>query len=358
LHDFAGSHGFFLGVISGRRKGVAAAALRCALHPAAIAYGAFVRRRNASFDRGAGVHKVDVPVISVGNITTGGTGKTVLVEDIARRLLSEGLKPVIISRGYGGDRSGTGGSDEVLLLAENLPDVPHLTGGDRVDVARRAVAQFRPDAIVLDDGFSHRALARDLDVVTVDALCPFGFGRLLPRGLLREPPDALSRADLVVLTRSDAVDGTSRGEITRQIREYAGHDRIVPARHDVRRIVDMKTGKPVAAASLDAARVAVACAIGNPRAFELTVESLGARIVASATFRDHHVYIGRDLAAIDRCAKNAGADRILVTQKDRVKLAKIGYNWMLSVCSVEVRMGYPDGDGLLDELISRALGAR
>lgn len=322
----------------------------------AFVYGAVVRRRNACFDSGAGVDKIDVPVISVGNITAGGTGKTVLVEDIVRRLLSRELKPVIVSRGYGG-RADTGESDEMLLLRENLPNVPHLVGGDRVDVARRAVAELNSDAIVLDDAFSHRALARDLDIVTVDALCPFGFGHLLPRGLLREHPDALSRADLVVLTRSDTVDRAQRRGIVRQIRGYAGHERIVIARHDVTRIVDMKAGAPVDATCFKDARVAVACAIGNPRAFELTVASLGARVVASATFADHHAYGARDLAGIDRRARDADADRILVTQKDRVKLERIGYNWQLPVCSVEVRMGYPDGDGPLDEMISRALGA-
>lgn len=353
MHDLARGHGFFLDVISGRRRGVTAAALRCALYPAAIIYGAFMRRRNASFDTGAGIHRVGAPVISVGNITTGGTGKTVLVEDIVRRLLSKGLKPVIISRGYGGDKTPTGGNDEVLLLAENLPDVPHLTGGDRVGVARRAVAEFHPDVIVLDDAFSHRALARNLDIVTIDALCPFGFGWLLPRGLLREHPDALSRADLVVLTRSDAVDEMSRGEIIGQIQEYAGHGRIITARHSVRRIVDMRTGDPVDAARLKDARVALACAIGNPQAFQRTVESLGVQIVATATFPDHHVYAERDLAAIDGCATEADADRILVTQKDRVKLERMRYNWQLPVCSVDVRLAYPDGSDLLDEMISR-----
>ena len=160
--------------------------------------------RNTAYDRGwKSVHRAAVPVISVGNITLGGTGKTPMVEWLARWYRRRDVRVALISRGYG---HAGGINDEGLVLEENLPDVPHLQDPDRVRLADIAVAELETELIILDDGFQHRRLARDLDLVMLDALDPFGLGRLFPRGLLREPVSSLRRASAVILSRADLLE--------------------------------------------------------------------------------------------------------------------------------------------------------
>jgi tetraacyldisaccharide 4'-kinase len=168
-----------------------------------------VRQRNRWFDRaGSHVQRVAAPVISVGNITVGGTGKTPFVAWLAQWFALRQMPVTIISRGYG-SRRGTP-NDEALELAARLPDVPHLQNPDRVAAAEQALHANATQVLILDDAFQHRRLARDLDIVLLDALEPFGYEHLLPRGLLREPIESLSRAHVVALSRSDAVDEPRR----------------------------------------------------------------------------------------------------------------------------------------------------
>ena len=344
-------------MIGGRRKGALAALARGALHALSLAYGAYMRRRNRRWDAPDAAQSAGVPVISVGNITVGGTGKTVLVEDIARRLAASGHRPAIVSRGYTRERAG-GENDEFRVLAENLPHVPHVTGADRLAAARQARERFAADVIVLDDAFSHRRIARDLDIVTIDALCPFGYGYLLPRGLLREPPSALARAGLVVVTRADLATDAERDRLLADIRSLAPNAALVTARHEVTGLVDVRSGEQEDAATIKTKRAYVFCAIGNPLAFEHTAAGVCREIVGSCAFDDHHVFGPDELARVERLARQSGADCLLVTQKDRVKLHRTGYNWDTPVHSVEVRMGYLTGASTLDRLVSRAVTAR
>jgi tetraacyldisaccharide 4'-kinase len=200
----------FLDLVRGRRRGVLPSLARLGLGAAAAGYGIGAGLRNLAYDRGWGkAHHAALPVVSVGNLTLGGTGKTPMVEWVCRWFRERAVRATIASRGYGGQ---AGLNDEGRVLEDNLPDVPHLQGRDRVELARIAVEELEAEVLVLDDGFQHRRLARDLDIVLLDALEPFGFGRLFPRGLLREPPSSLRRADVVVLTRSDLVDVETRGD--------------------------------------------------------------------------------------------------------------------------------------------------
>src|SRR5438876_5539483 len=188
-------------LISGRARGVGSSLCRLALSVASGPYGSAVHLRNWCYDRGwLPTHRPPVPVISVGNLTAGGTGKTPCVEYLARFLQARGLRPAVLSRGYRGNGRP---NDEALILEANLPDVPHLQGKDRVTRASQAVRVFGADVLILDDGFQHRRLRRDLDLVLIDAMNPWGHGRLLPRGLLREPISSLRRADAVIVTRLD-----------------------------------------------------------------------------------------------------------------------------------------------------------
>src|SRR4029453_11169189 len=210
----------FRDLVSGRWTGPWPAALRGLLAAAEPVYAAMVRAKNRRFDSGRGQPvRVDAPVISVGNLTVGGTGKSPLVAWLAEWFQSRGTAVAIISRGYGAKEGQP--NDEALELAARLPDVPHLQNPDRVAAARHALAAHPRHVLILDDAFQHRRIARDLDIVLLDALEPFGHERLLPRGLLREPVANLSRAHVVALSRADAVDETARDQIRERVREAA-----------------------------------------------------------------------------------------------------------------------------------------
>ena len=174
----------FRDLVSGRRRGIGASVLRAALRVAEVPYGLAMLWRNRRYDRDlARTHRVEVPVVSVGNLTLGGTGKTPMVEWIARHLRAQNVRVTLISRGYGAEAGAA--NDEALELEQKLPDVPHLQNPDRVAAARTAVDKLDCQLILLDDGFQHRRLGRDLDIVLLDALEPFGFGHVFPGGMLR-----------------------------------------------------------------------------------------------------------------------------------------------------------------------------
>jgi tetraacyldisaccharide 4'-kinase len=194
----------FRDIVSGCRGGARAAVARGVLRLAEVPYTAAVNWRNRRFDGPhSAVRRVGVPVVSVGNLTLGGTGKTPMVEWIANWLVQRNVRVAIVSRGYGAAAADK--NDEALELEQALAGVPHVQNPDRVAGALTAVERFGVELILLDDGFQHRRLARDLDVVLLDATAPFGFEHVFPRGMLREPVRGLQRADVVCLTRADAL---------------------------------------------------------------------------------------------------------------------------------------------------------
>jgi tetraacyldisaccharide 4'-kinase len=277
-----------------------------------------VRLRNTAYRRGwLRSERVPAVVVSIGNLTVGGTGKTPCVEYIARFYRNLGRRVAILSRGYG---SADGRNDEARVLEENLPDVPHLQGADRVALAWRALAEWQSEVLVLDDGFQHRRLARDVDLVLMDATAPWGHGYLLPRGLLREPPSSLQRADVLVLTRCDQAPAEQCERLRRTLERIAPHKPVVETTH---RPVELSNSDG-ASASLELLRegpAAAFCGIGNPKAFRRSLLDLGARLEDFRVYPDHHAYGRTDVEDLQRwaCRLSAGA-RILTTQKDAVKL--------------------------------------
>ena len=204
--------------------------LRLGLSAASLPYAWAVRLRNRGYDRGwIGAYRSPVPVISVGNLTVGGTGKTPCVEYLARYFQDHGTRVAILSRGYG---SLNGPNDEAQVLAENLPGIPHLQGADRAAIARQAVEQLAAQLLILDDGFQHRRMVRDLDIVLIDATNPWGHNRLMPRGLLREPLASLRRAAVVILSRADQVAVSALDAIATRIRRENADVLIVKAVHE------------------------------------------------------------------------------------------------------------------------------
>lgn len=323
----------FYDVVSGRRRGLAGAMSRGALRLAEEPYRAAVAWRNRRYDRGgAGTFRPPVPVISVGNLTVGGTGKTPMVKWLARRLREEGTRVAILSRGYRAEQGGR--NDEALELDLDLPDVPHLQHPDRVTSAQVAVEELDMQVLLLDDGFQHRRLARDLDIVLLDALEPFGFGHLLPRGTLREPLSALGRADIVLLSRADAVDEPARRRIEDQSRRYAPEALWCEVRHAPHMLVDAR-GEPRPWQELAGQKVAAFCGIGNPSGFRRTLEFCGVNVVAWREFPDHHAYTRQDINELIAWQSQSEIAAILCTRKDLVKvqLEQLGRHplWALAI---------------------------
>jgi tetraacyldisaccharide 4'-kinase len=310
---------FFLDVISGRRRGLTAGALRGALALCAPLYGLAVAVRNRRFDRRAEkVHHAGVPVVSVGNMTTGGTGKTPAVAWIVNRLREFGRRPGILSRGY---RTLDGQeNDEKRLLDQLCPGVPHLQGRDRVATAARAVREHGCDVFVLDDGFQHRRLHRDLDIVLIDALNPWGYGRLLPRGLLRERPAALRRAHVVIVTRANQLSAAEIARLRAEIARRTSAD-ILESRFEPAGLVNA-AGERLDLSAARGRRVAAFCGIGNPAGFRATLRDAGVTIDEDLfrVFPDHHHYSPDDCSVITDVARCSGAELLLTTRKDLVKV--------------------------------------
>jgi tetraacyldisaccharide 4'-kinase len=308
----------FRELVSGRRRGLRAALLRGALRAAEVPYAWAVRVRNRRYDRvPAAVHRAGVPVVSIGNVTLGGTGKTPLVAWTARWLRERGVRVAIVSRGYGAEAGAR--NDEALELELQLPDVPHVQDRDRVAAARVAVEELDCQLILLDDGFQHRRLHRDLDVVLLDATEPFGFGHVFPRGTLREPLSGLARADVVVLSRADLAEPRERGQLRQEVARYAPGAAWCEAVHAPRHLVD-RDGNASPLDVLPETRAAAFCGIGNPPAFWRTLEALGCHPVAQREFPDHYLYQREDIADLTQWAAEHRAQLAVCTRKDLVKL--------------------------------------
>lgn len=334
-------------LIRGDRAGVLPTLERMGLWTLSLGYRLGVACRNLAFERGwATIHKATVPVISVGNLTTGGTGKTPCVEHVARFYRQLGLRVALLSRGYGSD---AGRNDEALVLEENLPDVPHLQGPDRAALATIAAEELESEILVLDDGFQHRRLHRDLDLVLIDATCPWGHDHLLPRGLMREPIGSLKRADAVIVTRCDLASP----EAVEQIRQVVRRVKEMPIAEATHRPAEWRNAAGMVAplATLQDRPVAAFCGLGNPDAFRRTLEKLGLNIAAWRTYPDHHAYTRDDIENLRAWVKPLPGDAAIVTtQKDLVKirLDRLGEHdlWALAI-QLQVTSGHEALEALL-----------
>jgi tetraacyldisaccharide 4'-kinase len=276
-----------------------------------------------------------VPVVSVGNLTVGGTGKTPAVELAVRTLMDLGHRPAVLSRGYG--RRGGGiqvvadgisilldadeGGDEPFLLARRLPGVPVVVGAHRYAAGRRAVERFGASVIVLDDGFQHRTLAKDLEIVMARARTPWGNGRLLPGGPLREPLTALARAHLVVVTGARAPDDVA--EVAAAARVHAPRVPILAARHVPTGCWDAGNMRPLGPDALRGLKLFAFAGIGAPDGFRQTLADAGALEAGFARFADHHRYTRDELATLERRAQAASAVGLVTTEKDWVRLRRL-----------------------------------
>ncbi len=309
----------FRKLISGETTGAIAAVGRLGLAVAAKVYSPVVTVRNRLYSkRWLKIHTVGAAVISVGNITVGGTGKTPLVIWLYNFLQQKNISCAILTRGYktGHDKL----SDEPAILAKNCPQAKIIVNADRVTGAEKAVEQFGVQVLIMDDGFQHRRLARDIDIVAVDATLPFGYGKLLPAGLLREPVTALRRAHAVVITRTEQLPEYKISQLEQKLMSLNPNLILARSTHEVlfAKTIDKDT---FTIDQLKDKKIFAFCGIGNPEAFFSTVKSCGLNVVGTTTYNDHYHYTDKDVEQIIRQAEDAGADVILTTEKDWTKTA-------------------------------------
>lgn len=326
-------------------------AARLGLRLASWPYQFGVRCRNASFDRGwKAIHRAPVPIVSIGNLTLGGTGKTPCVEYVSKYYREHGIRVAILSRGYGAEG---GRNDEAIILEENLPDVPHLQDPDRVSAAHRAVEELESELLVLDDGFQHRRLHRDLDVVVIDATRPPCEDYLFPRGTLREPVGGLHRAGAIILTRCDQVEEAATSAIRHWLDERVPGTPVATTEHLPTELIGGSEPEPVD--SLKGRTVGAFCGIGNPGAFRRTLEGLGARVVEFRAFNDHHAYTREDVEDLTHWAEQLPGDAsIATTQKDWVKLRQ-GELAGRPLRAVRIGLAFRTGQREFDESLGRVV---
>lgn len=335
-----------------------------ALIPLSAIYSAVTRTRLAAYRRGwFSVSKLDVPVISVGNLTTGGTGKTPLVEWVCRAIASGGAaedlrggkRVCVLTRGYGRDNPKTQvvvsngvellageqeAGDEPFLLAKNLLGIAAVVANpDRVAAGEWAVKNLNAECFVLDDGFQHLRLARDLDIVTIDATNPWGGGSLLPSGRLREPRAGLSRADCVVITRADLVEDLP--SIRAAVEQLVGAVPVFSSRMVTSGIRKLD-GESADTESLQSQTPGAFCGVGNPESFFNHLRGEGFAPAFTRAFADHHNYNQSELDALVKEAKSRGAEGLITTAKDAIKLSALNLALPCYVLEIQILIDEED----------------
>jgi tetraacyldisaccharide 4'-kinase len=341
-------------IMSGRCVGVSASCVRAALWLASKPYALAMRLRRWGYRRGVlASHDSPVPVISVGNITTGGTGKTPMVAWIVCHLSQAGRKPAIVMRGYRASKTATDAeprSDEAELLAR-LTGAPVIIEPDRVAGAARA-AEAGADVVVLDDGFQHRRLRRSLDIVLIDAAEPFGFGHCLPRGMLREPKAAMIDADAVVITHADQVApqrlAELRGALARLCRPSVT---MAEAMHKPVAVIDDQ-GRSRPPDALAGRKVLAFSGLGSPKHFLESLAGAGAELAAAVEYPDHAAYSANDLANLAELARREGIEIMVTTRKDHVRLAHLAAPSGPPIWQLEIEMDVTAGR---EDLLARIM---
>lgn len=360
----------FLQIIAGQRTGFFESLVLYFLALLAVIYRGIIAVRNRHFDRAlkklknspaarqpcasrrSTIQTVNAIVISVGNITTGGTGKTPFVIWMANLFREAEIATAIVSRGYR-TPAGREQNDEAMELQSRVPQVPHVQSPDRSEAARRAIDQFNAQVILLDDGFQHRRLYRDLDIVLIDATNPFGFRRLLPRGLLREPLKSLRRCQAVVLTRCELMAAAKQQNLLRELSMLAPQA-ILSAIQTVPMawMTHSQTQWPLH--HLQDQPIMAFCGIGNSANFFATLRRMDLNLVNEAVFPDHHDYRAQDLECIAAQATQRRATALVCTHKDLVKINsdRIGN---LPVYALLIQNEFVSGETELRQLVQNTI---
>ncbi len=343
---------YFLDLIHDRRQGRGAEAMRSVLRQLSRIYGGIIAMRNFLYEQGIfRHHTLGCQVISIGNLTVGGTGKTPIVEIFARALQLEGRRVAILSRGYkkvehsfwkknldkltGRERrrpprvvsdgkslllDAARSGDEPYMLASNLPEVAVVVDKDRVKSGRYAIDKLKCDTLVLDDGFQYRALKHRVEIVLVDSTNPFSNGHILPRGLLREPAANIRRADFIFITKSPDAAQT---ELQARLRRLNPRAEISVCAHHPLYLQNIYTGERLPLDWLNSRRLATVAGIAIPDGFENEIRRQGGQLVYCKRFADHHRYTQQEIIDLINKARRRGAGAIITTEKDAVRMPKI-----------------------------------
>jgi len=334
-------------IVSGKRDDRQARIVRGVLSVAAGLFGLAIRARGWMYERG--IIRRSWPgclVISIGNITVGGTGKTPIVEIFARELTRGGRKVAIVSRGYkarspswrwrrrhrqlrsttrvvhDGEKLLLGArvsGDEPYMLAKNLENVVVIADHDRVRGSRYAISRFGVDTIILDDGVQHIRLRRQIDIVLIDATCPFGYERLLPSGMLREPLTGLRRASHVIITKSK---NTDIQPIIDRVRKYNTHAEIIACYYEPVELIDVHTDERIPIEHIRECNIFVMTGIARPDGFVALLKEIGATVQRVYTYPDHHRFRRDEIEHVYKRARNWHADAIVITEKDAVRFSR------------------------------------
>lgn len=309
-----------------KQKGFAAGLIKILLFILAVIYGLLLRA--LIFIYNISPVRLKCKVISVGNITLGGTGKTALVEFIARYLRQEGRRVAVLSRGYKRESAAAGAGksdyammgDEPLMLKNNLGNIPVLVDPDRIRSGNSAIRDYGADTVILDDGLQQWRLKKDLEIVTIDAANPFGNRWLLPRGILRQPLSTLSKADIFILTKTDL--GIDTAGIKRYLKRINPSAEIFESAHKAAGFYRLAASRDLLdTAALKGKTVTAFSGIADPFYFENTLKSLGVNIGLSFRFPDHHAYSQKDLADIVEGTRRKNIEAIVTTEKDAARLS-------------------------------------
>jgi tetraacyldisaccharide 4'-kinase len=367
---------YLVEVVTGQRQGLVDKFVLVLLTGLAKVYRVLLYLRKKFYQWGVKKSSsLDATVISVGNITVGGTGKTPIVKRLAQDLTDEGYQVVILSRGYKGEltdgvgvvadgesiiMSAAQAGDEPYMLAQSLESVPVVVGPKRAKTGAYAVQRFDPDFIILDDAFQHWQVERDYDIVAVDATNPFGNGEVIPGGLLREPLSSLQRADTVILTKTDQVSDEQLIEIKTKLDKFNHQLDIITTKHQPTYLRDLTTIEEKKI-DLNGQRVIAVSGIGNPHSFETTVEDLGAKVVKKMRYQDHHSYSEDEITRLFTLATVHGVDKIITTEKDAVNID----NSLIEINSVGIdfqalgiELGVLDEIKVWDELLKKVEGIK
>lgn len=340
---------YWRSMAGGRQQGAAGRLIRLVLLPAALIYGLVLRLRSAAYRRGVfRSRSLPRPVVSIGNITVGGTGKTPITALVARFLLARGVKVAVLSRGYSGKLEGkaavvSDGSrilltaeecgDEPFLLASTVPGLAVVIGADRYAAGQLALQTCSPDLFLLDDGFQHLRLRRDLDILLLDAVRPFGNGWCLPAGLLREPRQAATRADLVIFTRCP------RGETP--ISPLPDKP-LCRAWYELDVLCPLTGGSPIRLDNLRGRKVAAFCGIAEPDYFFASLRGAGLSLAATHAYRDHEPYDTERIAELEAFIAASGAEFVLTTEKDGVKLGRLASQYAAKTLTARLEVTLDD----------------
>ena len=338
-------------ILTGQSAGLISSVFRIPLIPLSWVYGLVVMARNYFYDRKILKSlNLDCGVISVGNIVAGGTGKTPIVIWLAKHFRNSGYRVAIILRGYKRKaKSETGivsdgtnillssqeSGDEAFMIALELPEIPVLVSKNRYKAGIEAISKWNTQVIILDDGFQHQQLKRDLDIVVIDSKRPFGNRYMLPAGILREPKHSLQRVDLLLLTHTNSTSNLS--QTRKKIEAFSGQKTIFESQHHPTKLYKLDNSQDLSFESLKDQRILLVCGIGNPITLVHTVEEYQPRQLELMAFSDHHQYSKKDILRIQRKANIMKADIIITTQKDEQKLLLYANQLSIFVLAIEVR---------------------